>query len=114
MIRKTLAFTLALIILCTLFAACNGTASHLGKYYLYENGVTNKESWFELGKDNTWTDNDGISGSYTIEGEKITLYLFGDELSYGTLKDGCLTLESEYYNQEYYFDGKAPDATQIK
>ena len=94
--------------------ACNAVHTPAGKYYLYEDGVTDSESWFEISKENTWTDDDGVSGTYTLENEKIILYFAGEELTRGTLEDGRLALQSDYYNEEYYLEGKAPDATPIK
>ena len=109
-IKKALAFTLVLAMLCLNFVACSSNDSIGGKYYLYENGSTNSASWYEIKNDNTWTDNDGFAGTYTLEDGKITLFADGIELMDGTLADGKLAFESAYYNLEYYLEGKAPAA----
>ena len=109
-IRKTIALALAFTMLCLIFVACNSNDSIGGKYYLYENGSTNSASWYEIKNDNTWTDNDGFAGTYTLEDGKITLFADGIELMNGTLEDGRLAFESTYYSLEYYLEGKAPAA----
>ncbi len=55
-----------------------------------------------------WKDDDGASGSYKIEDDKITFYIvifgFKEELETGTIKDGVITFGTKIYCKE----GKTP------
>ncbi len=94
--------------LCLSFAGCSSTG---GTYYLVENDKYDTETYFVL-KGGTWTDDDGASGDYEIDGEKITLYtdMFGErvESSKGTVKDGVLTIFTIAGDVVYCKEGSEP------
>jgi len=52
----------------------------------------NESSWIKL-KNGKWSDDEGESGTYKLNGEKITIMQDGEEWMTGTLKDGTLELE---------------------
>ncbi len=66
-----------------------------GTYYSYYNGKYNEESFITLNM-GTWTDDDGESGHYKIDGDQITIYvdLMGEEIEFakGTVNNGVLKL----------------------
>ncbi|MBR2481162.1 MAG: hypothetical protein IKB56_07660, partial [Clostridia bacterium] len=66
-----LALVLVVVILATsVLFACNDGVN--GKYYKYENGVKDENSWIEI-KGKKWSDSDGLSGKVKIDGESIVL-----------------------------------------
>lgn len=92
------------------FTACGG-ATVDGTYYLYENGALNKNKYIKLdgGK---WSDENGDSGDYKLDGTKITIYadFFGEKIEYtsGTVSDGDLFLKLGGANVHYYKEGSEP------
>lgn len=95
----------------TLLTSCDGNSQNNGTYYLFDNGVTDKDSWVKI-DGSKWSDNDGMSGSFELDGENISFYveLDGEKelLLDGTLKDGKLTIGGSLVSVVYYLDGKAP------
>ena len=93
--------------LCFGLAACAGVGTE-GTYYLIENDKYVKETYFTL-QGGKWTDDDGVSGEYEINGDAITLYtdLFGTKMEFtsGTVKDGVLTLKGIYGDKVYAQEG---------
>ena len=80
--------------------ACSGGSSGGGgsddTYYEvkgYGSSATlDESSWIKL-KGGKWSDDDGESGTYKLDGNKITILQDGEELMTGTLKDGTIELE---------------------
>ncbi len=66
-----------------------------GTYYLYENGETFDEFYITF-KNGKWTDDEGVSGNYTLSNSDITLYteLGGekDEYASGTVSGNDISL----------------------
>lgn len=111
--RKLFILFFALIAaICCLFGlvAC-GSASVNGTYYLYENGNLDKSSYIKL-DGSKWSDDDNETGTCTISGDSITLYVefFGEkeEFAAGTVKDGVLSLNILGATITYCKDGKTP------
>ena len=50
-----------------------GNASANGTYYLYENDRYDKSQYITLDSGN-WSDDDGASGTYTVNGSAIVFY----------------------------------------
>ena len=104
-------------LLCAMcFVACgqgNAGGNGKGTYYLYENGQFDKSSFIKLdgGK---WSDDDNESGTYSISGDSVTIYIEIDgekeEFAKGTLKDGVLTLTIMGKTVVYCQEGKAPSS----
>ncbi len=81
------------ILLCALvmLTACN---SDEGIYFeVSSEGALNENSWIELFDDGTWTDNDGLNGTYQITDGVIDFYSGDIKILSGILKDGVLNLE---------------------
>ena len=76
--------------LCLGLIGCSGAES--GTYYEVKGSSLDESSWIEL-SGGKWKDDDGESGKYELDGDKITILQDGEELMTGTLKDGTLTLE---------------------
>lgn len=102
--KKILALILTLATLCTLLTACGGGKPIEGTYYAYENGQLNKESYWIIESDNRWTDSDGMTGTYEIDGTTIIISAFGMEFYSGTIEDGKLTIGGDVH----YIEGKEP------
>ena len=68
-----------------------------GTYYSYYNGEFNEKNYLTLSF-GAWTDDDGESGSYKIEGDNITIYVdfMGEEMEFATgiVTNGVLKLEN--------------------
>lgn len=103
-ITRIFAFTLMLATICVLFASCGSTSAVAGTYYSYENGELNTEIFWTLKSDKTWVDNDGMSGTYELDGTTIKIIWNGMEFYSGTIQDGKLTIG----DMDYYIEGKEP------
>ncbi len=66
-----------------------------GTYYGYRNGEYDEDDYFTL-SGGKWTDNDGETGTYKIDGENIIFFVefFGsnEELATGTISNGVIAL----------------------
>ena len=71
-------------------AACGSSDNDI--YYETSGSSLNESSWIKL-SGGKWSDDDGESGKYKLDGTKITLLQDGEEIMTGTLKDGVLELE---------------------
>ena len=91
-----------------------------GTYYkLKSNGETDKATYFII-KSGKWEDEDGESGTYKLDGDKITFFVtfFGEteELCDGTIADGKLTIngvmsgKEEYVTEDYKGETKSIDS----
>ena len=110
-----LSFFLSLFLII-LLASCNisnssndnkNNNSTNGIYYLYENNSLDKSSYFNL-SDDKWTSDDGVSGSYKIDGTNIVFYMDNEELYSGTIGNGKLTIGSDFGVTIYYKEGSQP------
>ena len=92
-----------------MFGGSSGGANNIyGKYYEYENGVKNPDTYIELKTGKKWTDGTD-SGDFTIDGNSITLLSDGEELMTGTVENGVLSLELWGMPAgDYYKDGAYP------
>lgn len=90
--------TVVMLLCAMCFVACgqgNAGGNGKGTYYLYENGQLDKSSFIKLdgGK---WSDDDNESGTYSISGDSVTIYVEiegeKEEFAKGMLKDVVLTL----------------------
>ena len=113
--RLLLVLSLTIIFAVAAFAltACKSSNNFDGTYYFAQNGNVDRSNYITL-KGSVWTDNDGETGKFQINGSQITLYTdFGGEqveLTSGTISDGVLALEETLgFVQYYYKDGKIPD-----
>ena len=111
-IRVLLAVIMLLCVMC--FVACgqgNTGGNGKGAYYLYKNGQLDKSSFIKL-DDGKWSDDDKKSGTYSISGDSVTIYVEIDgekeEFAKGTLKDGVLTLTITGKTVVYCQEGKTP------
>ena len=101
-----LALVLVVVVLATsVLFACNDGVN--GKYYKYENGVKDENSWIEI-KGKKWSDSDGLSGKVKIDGESIVLMEDDIELLPGTIKDGVLYIGWEPTIITFVKDGATP------
>ena len=96
--------------------ACNKETND-DKYYLYEDGVKDENSWIEI-KGNKWIDDAGDGGTFEEKGDGvIELYdEAGEWFCSGELKDGVLVLDLLLFTLEYRKDGatgSAGDSTQV-
>lgn len=85
-------------LLCCLFAltACGGSNSTEGQYT--KNATNETQQYIQLQENNTWKDETGLTGTYTLEGENITLFVGDVEYAQGTLKNNSaltLTIDGE-------------------
>ena len=98
-------------ILLGIFIPICSTGKVDGTYYkLKSNGETDKATYFII-KSGKWEDEDGESGTYKLDGDKITFFVtfFGEteELCDGTIADGKLTIngvmgeKEEYVTEDY-------------
>lgn len=119
--KKTLLGLLLFVVMLlstALFVSCKKEENpDTGKgeiYYLYENGELNKSNFIQL-KDGKWSDDDNESGTYSISGDSVTIYVEIDgekeEFAKGTLKDGVLTLTIMGTEITYCKEGKTPSVT---
>ena len=76
--------------LCFGLVACSSEESDI--YYEVKGSSIDESSWIKIGG-GKWSDDSGESGTYELDGDKITILQDGEELMTGTLKDGTLTLE---------------------
>ncbi len=88
---------ISIILVCSL-------SNNNGTYYkLVNNGELDKTNYFVL-KSGKWEDSDGVTGTYKVDGERITFYVdfFGEteELCDGTLVDGVLKVNGYTYVTE--------------
>lgn len=101
-------FSLAAVLCLVLGLTSCSNFGVSGTYYLIENDTYVKETYFTL-KGGKWTDDDGVSGEYEKDGDKITLYtdLFGTKMEFtsGTLKNGVLTLKGTFGDTIYAREG---------
>ncbi len=101
-------FSLAAVLCLVLGLTACSNFGVSGTYYLIENDTYVKETYFTL-KGGKWTDDDGVSGEYEKDGDKITLYtdLFGTKMEFtsGTLKNGVLTLKGTFGDTIYAREG---------
>jgi len=102
--QKVLALIITLATICMLLAACGGGKSIEGTYYAYENGQLDKENYWIIESDNRWTDSDGMTGTYELDGTTIIISAFGMEFYSGTIEDGKLTIGDDVH----YIEGKEP------
>ena len=118
--KKTLLGLLLFVVMLlstALFVSCKKEENpDTGKgeiYYLYENGELNKSNFIQL-KDGKWSDDDNESGTYSISGDSVTIYVEIDgekeEFAKGTLKDGVLTLTITGKTVVYCQEGKTPSS----
>lgn len=88
-----------------------GSTSHIGTYYLFDDGATDTSSWVKL-TEKGWSDSDGVSGTYELSNGNIVFYVSfgGEQTEYidGTLVDDKLTVGAAGIEITYYLDGKAP------
>ncbi len=97
--HKKLVIILSLLLVAALVLAIAlpiGLANrNNGTYYLYAHEQFNENEYYKL-DGSKWTNAIGESGTYELDGDKITFYqeLFGSNmaLASGTLKDGIITL----------------------
>ena len=89
----------------------DGNASANGTYYLYENDRYDKSQYITLDSGN-WSDDDGASGTYTVNGSAIVFYAevsgSNEELYSGTVSDGVLTIAVFGADMTYCKEGKMP------
>lgn len=74
-LKKLLLLTLSILLCITAFSACgNGkkNTDYYGKYYTFDKDGNTGE-WLELKSNNVWDDSDGLSGTYSIKGKKLTI-----------------------------------------
>ncbi len=95
--KKFLLLLLAILTcFCFLFGLSSCKKNNVnGTYYLVDGQELDKELYFKLSGD-TWTDENGYTGTFTLEEEKIIFFstIFGknEELCDGTIVDGVLTV----------------------
>ncbi len=112
-----LALVLVVVVLATsVLFACNKETND-DKYYLYEDGVKDENSWIEI-NGNKWVDSAGDGGTFEKKGDGvIELYdEAGEWFCSGELKDGVLVLDLLLFTLEYRKDGatgSAGDSTQV-
>ncbi len=100
---------------CSLFVMSAGLASCTsseanGTYYRYTNGSYDHDDFYTL-KNGKWTDNDGESGKYDLDGINITIHfeLFGEEDQFtGTVENGVLTIDVLGVKSVYCTEGTTP------
>lgn len=92
----------AIILACSIPACVK--AKDNGTYYKLENGEIDRETYFVIDS-GKWSDEDGESGTYKKDGDKIIFYIefFGseEEAARGTIKDGVLIMDEGGYQQAY-------------
>lgn len=111
--KKILALLMAMLLvvtaLVTLVACTDGNVN--GTYYLFKNEKIQKDSFITL-DGSTWKDENGDSGSYTVSGKAITLYveLLGEKVEYatGSIDNGVLTITIMGEEIVYCKEGKEP------
>lgn len=116
--KKLLSLLLVACICITcavIFAGCGSSESSInGTYYLYDGG-TDRSSWVKL-NGSSWSDSDGMSGSFKKTDETINFYITfeGSEelLLSGTLRDGKLTVNGGIVSIVYYLEGKEPQSNE--
>ncbi len=98
-----LIIALSVLSLVTL-TACN---KENGTYYKVTKDGLNYNSWIEL-KQGNWTDNDELEGTYTVEGEILSIYYIEPEIPFlqGIIKDGVIVIEgiSVYAQEDVDYD----------
>ena len=103
LIPLALAVIVAIILACSI-PACISAQSNGTYYKLDNNGEIDKKTYFIL-KSGKWEDEDGESGDYKLDGEKITFYytFFGEteELCNGTLSNGVLKIDAGFGEDIY-------------
>ena len=107
-----LALVLVVVVLATsVLFACNKETND-GKYYKYEDGVKDENSWIEI-KGNKWIDDAGDGGTFEEKGDGvIELYdEAGEWFCSGELKDGVLVLDLLFFAIEYRKDGATGSTT---
>lgn len=101
-IPVVVALVLVIVLSCTI-PACIANKTNGTYYKLSYSGELDKKTYFIL-KSGSWTDEDGETGTYKKNGDKIVFYytLFGetDELCDGTLKNYVLTVNGDTYVSE--------------
>lgn len=93
---------LVIILACSIPACIK--AKDNGTYYKLKGEELDKKTYFIISS-GKWKDEDGESGTYKKDGDKIIFYIefFGstEEAASGTIKDGILTINEGGYNQVY-------------
>lgn len=100
-----IAIVLAVVIILACSIPACIKAKDNGTYYkLGYNGEIDKKTYFIIDS-GEWKDEDGESGTYKKDGDKIIFYyeFFGskEELANGTIKDGVLIIDEGGYKQSY-------------
>ncbi|MGN0797690.1 MAG: leucine-rich repeat protein [Christensenellales bacterium] len=93
--KKFSIIILAIMLITTLsvgLMACSIGGGNTGKYFLYENGEIDESSYIELKSGGKWTDGED-SGTYEIDGNKITFYIDKEEYLSGTISNGVIELD---------------------
>ncbi|MBQ4073544.1 MAG: hypothetical protein IJD50_07515 [Clostridia bacterium] len=100
-----LALVLVVVVLSTsVLFACNKETND-GKYYLYEDGVKDENSWIEI-KGNKWIDDAGDGGTFEEKGGSLEFYdENGEWICSGKVSNGVLVIESLLGSSEYRKDG---------
>lgn len=101
-IPVAVALIVVIVLSCSIPAIIAGQTN--GTYYKLDyNGELDKTTYFVL-KSGTWTDEDGETGTYKKNGDKIVFYytLFGetDELCKGTIENRVLKVNGDTYVSE--------------
>ncbi|MDE6655966.1 MAG: InlB B-repeat-containing protein, partial [Anaeroplasmataceae bacterium] len=111
-ITGTICFLMSIIALVFLISCSKSNIN--GTYYEYSNENYDKSSYFIL-NGNKWSDDDGASGTFKIDGTSIVFYakLFGseEEMMDGTISDGVLVIEIFGTTHTYCLEGKKPSGT---
>jgi len=93
---------IAIILACTIPACIK--AKDNGTYYKLDGSEVDKETYFVIDS-GKWSDEDGESGTYKKDGDKIIFYIefFGstEEAAKGTIKDGVLIIDEGGFEQVY-------------
>ncbi len=110
--KKSIALLLSLVLCLGLLLSLSACSkeSYDGTYYLYFNEKLQKDQFFILA-DGKWSNHQELSGTYTVEDGKITLYMTGPThtaiLHEGTVGGGQLELDLAGYKMTYRMEAVA-------
>ena len=122
LIRRILLAVGIIILSCVFITSCSLSSNKddnsdiTGTYYLYEDNLLDKSTYFKLSSD-SWTDENNDSGTYKLSESTIIFYmseLGNEELYRGTIGSGKLEISFEGIKTTYYKEGSEPTGDDSK